>query len=224
MSVVLAWWSRRVLVCRRGHAARHAANRHGDDPPHERRRLLMEPPGHRAIPKTGAQRRCHRNTGIRFAPSTRSGRWDLNPRPTAWEADALPTELRPRRPRVCPVPPAAPDTSCGFHDRFPKPGVVGFESHRPLSKKARVSRVFVASENRYRGDGAQPAAIRVRNGRTACMRQSVLVSGRERLRPRTRRGPRARSERSSRRARCRPAGGSSHARLHPIPSTCRSID
>src|SRR5919109_5430358 len=24
-----------------------------------------------------------------------SGRWDSNPRPSAWEADALPTELRP---------------------------------------------------------------------------------------------------------------------------------
>ena len=26
----------------------------------------------------------------------RSGRWDSNPRPSAWEADALPTELHPR--------------------------------------------------------------------------------------------------------------------------------
>ena len=28
--------------------------------------------------------------------STKSGRWGSNPRPSAWEADALPTELRPR--------------------------------------------------------------------------------------------------------------------------------
>jgi hypothetical protein len=27
---------------------------------------------------------------------SRSGRWDSNPRPSAWEADALPTELHPR--------------------------------------------------------------------------------------------------------------------------------
>jgi hypothetical protein len=31
-----------------------------------------------------------------FLGSTRSGRWGSNPRPSAWEADALPTELRPR--------------------------------------------------------------------------------------------------------------------------------
>jgi hypothetical protein len=28
----------------------------------------------------------------------KSGRWGSNPRPSAWEADALPTELRPREP------------------------------------------------------------------------------------------------------------------------------
>src|SRR5262249_23739333 len=33
----------------------------------------------------------------RFRGFSLSGRWGSNPRPSAWEADALPTELRPRR-------------------------------------------------------------------------------------------------------------------------------
>ena len=54
--------------------------------------------------------------------------------------------------------------------------------------------------------------------------QSAPISGREPLRLRTRRGSRARSEQSSRRARCRRAGQSSCTRLRLIPSACRSID
>ena len=39
-----------------------------------------------------------RDLSARFFPSAsaRSGRWDSNPRHLAWEASALPTELRPR--------------------------------------------------------------------------------------------------------------------------------
>src|SRR5215470_4628734 len=34
------------------------------------------------------------------APSVGSGRWDSKPRPLAWEANALPTELRPPAPAI----------------------------------------------------------------------------------------------------------------------------
>jgi hypothetical protein len=68
----------------------------------------------------------------------------------------------------------------------------------------------------------QRGCPRARRRRWASVRD---VSGREGLRRRP--GPtgsRARSERSSRRARCRRVGQSSRTRLRPIPSTCRSID
>jgi hypothetical protein len=46
-------------------------------------------------------RRCHRGSCASpdaLAGLSRSGRRGSNPRPSAWEADALPTELRPRPP------------------------------------------------------------------------------------------------------------------------------
>ena len=60
---------------------------------------------------------------------------------------------------------------------------------------------------------------RVRAGSRPVAGADVRVDSR----PRTRRGSRARSERSSRRAPCRRAGETSSARPHPTPS-CRSID
>src|SRR5438105_13297347 len=46
-------------------------------------------------PKGGNRRRALRKER-RFLALPSSGRWGSNPRPSAWEADALPTELRPR--------------------------------------------------------------------------------------------------------------------------------
>src|ERR1700675_1023969 len=53
----------------------------------------------------GGSRRQERTPALGDAGALQSGRWGSNPRPSAWEADALPTELRPRAPIVAPARP-----------------------------------------------------------------------------------------------------------------------
>ena len=59
-----------------------------------------------AVKEDDVQRFPNEEMSDRITPETKdsksinyccpmSGKWDLNPRPSAWEADALPTELLP---------------------------------------------------------------------------------------------------------------------------------
>jgi hypothetical protein len=59
-----------------------------------------EKDGNEANPVFGSwsQGRDARGGDPRVRGSCESGRWGSNPRPSAWAADALPTELRPRTP------------------------------------------------------------------------------------------------------------------------------
>lgn len=54
------------------------------------------PPQEGGVGSSFANERAHPTKGMR---AHRSGRRDSNPRPPTWEAGALPTELRPHRPR-----------------------------------------------------------------------------------------------------------------------------
>jgi hypothetical protein len=53
-------------------------------------------PGPRAVEIQLVQRVTEDPPASSDRHGSRSGRWGSNPRPSAWEADALPTELRPR--------------------------------------------------------------------------------------------------------------------------------
>src|SRR5215207_1873770 len=58
-----------------------------------------------ALPRQWLRGSGLKNEKAPFPGLLRSGRWGSNPRPSAWEADALPTELRPRGNASVAVPP-----------------------------------------------------------------------------------------------------------------------
>ncbi len=77
------------------------------------------------------RKRLRPDNVVRSLPRTWSGRWDSNPRHPAWEADTLPTELRPRdafASNCCTTLPEAPQ----HEDESARPSIVDERRIFPL--------------------------------------------------------------------------------------------